>query len=287
MTIKANKNCHNRLKVRQLSLLLVALAALLSFSISAEVVRSPANFIPNDEVTVIPLEQELWIDRVMVEDDRGIFREMQQNFMRWERADTFVRAWDADEELVADYESIQDQKRYFMKNILKYVDRRISGEIKHAEKGSTMEKVGKAQKALKPQTRVTISKNVSIKFKLKLLRGRAYMNIRNPYVKSQVTMNFAGKVKMEVRKKIAEHDLEAKAQYKVNENCFEMGASKGYKRIGATAKINYNVSSGRWIASVSKTIVPNVTATISSRQKLSNFGKDSDRTAQVQYFLSF
>ena len=251
-----------------------------------EITRMPANFIPDDDVQVVPVDQEIWLDRVMVNDNRGILQEVKENMQDWNEQEEFITTWDLQGRgyQIVD---VDQRKRYLLRNSLKYLDKRISGEIKNAEAGSTMEKIGEAQKALKPQTKVDVAPNIKLKFKARVLQGKAYMIVDNPYLPNTTTVRADGRVDVHAKKEIESIGVQTEIKYIVNSNSLRLNAEKKLSQLGVVTKIDYEVTSGRWIASIDKELAPNVTATISSKQKLSSFSKNDEQEAKVVYQLDF
>ena len=76
---------------------------------------------------------------------------------------------------------MDEKKKYLEKNILRYMDKRLTGEIKRADKGTTLHRMGQVKKTLRPQTRVKLSENYRLRFRAKVLRGFMRMKFENPF----------------------------------------------------------------------------------------------------------
>src|SRR5690606_16227783 len=124
--------------------------------------RAPANFIPDDQIEPLPLQQRLWIQEILVEDNSGVLETTRNNFMHWHEKEEYVRKWNVEATGDLATPSAEWKRSYLMKQMLKYVDKRISGEIKNAEEGSTFHTVGKVEQALRPDAEAKISKLVSV-----------------------------------------------------------------------------------------------------------------------------
>jgi len=277
-------------KIRQLSTPVIILI-LMTFSLTVESSdnqRKPASFIPDDEVMIIPMSQDIWLDRFMVEDDKGYLKQMKDNLARWDSDESFAENWSLESNPFIKPTENNDQASYLMKNALKYLDRRLSTETKYAEKNSTMAKVGQAQKALQPDTNVQISKSIAVKFRARLLQGKAYMIVKNPYFDYQTEASINGIVRMDAKKDIAILDLSTEMNYTVNSKVLEIKAVKTLKQLKIRTVIGCNLTNGRWIASADKEILPNLNAIVSSEQSFkASSTQASEQKAQLQYSLPF
>jgi hypothetical protein len=221
--------------------------------------RVPSNFIPNDEVEETPEEHKSWYTGILADDDAGVLLGVRNQFTRWEEQEEFASNWSVQSTGLYDTPEHAGKKTYLMNKLLKYFDRRLSGEIKQAEKGSTLHNVGKAQKALRPQTKVSITKNIKMKFKAKVLQGHAHVDIINPWLEQRTYVNARGDM-----------------------NTYVL---KNWKPITLRAKMDYQISESKWVASVDKGLTENIVARISSTQGKDDmmFTEDSDRKVQLLY----
>lgn len=226
--------------------------------------RTPSNFVPNDEVeATLEKNKGLWIDRVMVEDDRGVLKKIKKDMNTWNDKEEYAKQWNLESTGLYKTPTNERKVKYLQKNLLKYLDKRISGEVKRAEKGSTLHSVGQAQKALKPQTKVQLGSRTKLRIKAKVLQGKAFVIVNNPYVKHETTVRVNGKVKMNFKREL--------------------------KDLGMEANIDYRVKDGEWTAYVDKGITKNVIARVSSEQndKTMAFTKNTNRTVELMYSHRF
>lgn len=225
--------------------------------------RSPASTVPDDEMTSQPLTERVWLESFFVEDDEGVLRGMKNYLNENEKKEEFVKNWRLESTGVYEYASKKDKEKYINRQILKYADRRLTGEVKSAEKGSTWEKIGSAEKTLRPNTQVEISKDYSIKFKARLLQGKAFMELKNPYMEQVTTLHLNGKVTMLTRKQFKDLGIETAAEYTVNNNM--------------------------WEARLDKNLTENLKGRISSSQSADQmfFTNDADKKVEMIYNTSF
>ncbi|MBT6325559.1 MAG: hypothetical protein HOJ35_06290 [Bdellovibrionales bacterium] len=225
--------------------------------------RIPANFIPDDELEIIPIDTSIWIDDLMIEDDAGVMEKIKKNMAQWKEREEYIKTWDIEEILIYDYPSIREQRKYLSRKMLRYLDKRLSGEIKKAEKGTMLARVGKVQKALKPKAEAQLSEQVKLKFKARVLRGRAYMVVDNPYIDYETMVSASGHVEMTVQKR--------------------------FTAVGLKTKLQYNIDRDEWITSLDKRIARHVTARISSLQddRTMMFENDADKTIEFLFNRKF
>lgn len=226
--------------------------------------RTPQSFIVDTDYFIAPKPSDTSIfASVFVDDGAGVLKKMKDNYDTLIERDEYAKNWNMDSTGMYKVSSQEDRVNYFNKNILKYVDKRISGEVKKAEEGSAMSSVGAVQSALKPNTKVQISENIKVKFKAQVLQGYADVIIENPYVECSSSVNLSGEVKMYLRKKFNESR--------------------------SIASMEYNANEANYITQVDQNITDKLTARISSSQSQSNaiFSQNSDSRFQFIYSTPF
>ena len=114
--------------------------------------RGPANYIPDDEISISPIKNTLWLDKVFVKDDAGVLENVRRDIQRWQDDEEYRQNWGIDRFGAQAAPTDLQKKQYLSRQALRYLDKRLTGEVKKAEKGSTLHKVGTVQKALKPNT---------------------------------------------------------------------------------------------------------------------------------------
>ncbi len=216
--------------------------------------RKIAHFIPDDDVVVIPIETTvLLIDNVMKPDDSGILERVQRNMEEWDKREQFLVDWhlqsteiseipDLDRESIdtSAIPDIDEKRKYIAKMMVKYADKRISGEIKKAPDGSSLAKVRSVQKVVRPNMKIRFNKNFRIRLKIRILQGKNYIILENPYVKVKTLVRFNGNVYSEI--------------------------TKEFKDISLNSSIKFNAVNGSYKMSLNKRMTKNVNAIISSEQ---------------------
>ena len=180
--------------------------------------RSPQSFLPDTEYVPAPERKEMWLEKVFVEDDAGVLISIKRDFNSWSETEDYVHAWDLESTGLYELKDEEEKRKYFGKRMLKYLDKRVSGEIKKADKGSTLHQVGQVQKALKPNTKVDVNKYIKLRFKARVLQGKAIMKIENPYVEADTTYKITRGLQMNLAKKIDVIGVLAKVEYKPTKN---------------------------------------------------------------------
>ena len=188
---------------------------------------------------------------------------MRNTLESWDREAEYARMWNLESTGLYVIRDQGDRKAFFNKNLLKYADKRLSGEIKEAEEGSTLARVGKAQKALTPKAEVGVSESVKVKFKAKVLQAKAFMIVKNDYVNNSTEVDITGNVKVNVNRDIAS--------------------------LGVNTGVDYQVTDGQWVARVDKQLSENWRTRLSSSQLDDEmaFSKSSDTRVEFMFSQAF
>lgn len=256
-----NEKCR---KFRQLSMF--TFFTILSLNVGAEPVqnvsRHPAAV--EEEVLTVPFEKEVpTVEFLFAEDDAGIMKEMKATVAQWERTEEFASIWDLESTNLYNTPDSSDKARYLTKRLFRYADKRFSGEMKKAESGSTLHKMSKVERNLRPNASVPVNKYIAIKFKARVLQGKAIVEVRNPWVDTNATIAANGQAKV--------------------------SAKKDFKEIGLTSGAEFNISDSEWIAYVDQAISENIKARVSSTQESSEgiFSNDADARAEINASFPF
>ncbi|HLE10264.1 MAG: hypothetical protein A2504_04810 [Bdellovibrionales bacterium RIFOXYD12_FULL_39_22] len=277
----------NRLNIRQVSkrsdikfaiilvtllVMLLAPLKLLAFELRLEMLspyfhgsvgRAPANFTPDDDVEVFPFEQVLWVDTVLQEDSSNILAQTRGQLAKWRQTEEYAKDWNLESLQRYKVPNNKHQRSYVEKNTIKYFDRLLAGEIKRAEKGSTLAQIGRAEVALRPDAKVEFSKSVKIRAKGRLLQGIGWIDLENPFVDYRFVLTAKGRK--------------------------DMYLSKGIKSAGVYSGIHYNLKAASWRADFDKKLSERITARVSSVQDDNTmmFSDESNKIFQLIYAHSF
>ena len=225
--------------------------------------RELANFVVREDLQEALLRPKSLYFYMTVEDDRGILRQMKDQFQEWRENQEYVEKWNL--EGFGNY-SIQDtpaKKSYLSKMLLKYLDKRISGEIKKAEEGTTFHRIGQVQQALSPSATLKFSDLVKLRLKVRILEGKGELHLENPYIGAKSEFYKTGEVKVVLNKNMTD--------------------------LGLYYHTDYSPLEGHYVASLSKSLIDNVSAKVSSSQSHDRvvFSGDSDRTLSLNYGKAF
>lgn len=227
------KNLHDCLKFRQS---MCALFATLTFSFTGslhavdtknekaktyKVDRKPAAV--DEEVLTVPLSNEesfFTTDNMFAEDDGGVMKDMKASLGAWEATEEYARVWDLEQTGMYNTPTTSQKTKYISKKMLRYADKRFSGEMKRADEGSALHSMSKVEKSLRPNAAVNVSKNFGFKFKARVLQGKAIVDVKNPWIECNATVGLNGKAKLITRKEFKEVGMASGAEYSVNDSTF-------------------------------------------------------------------
>ncbi len=231
--------------------------------VSAKGGRAPASYAPSDDLAPAPLNKESFSSQIWAEDNSGILKSMQRDFKRWEMLDEYAKNRNLQSTGLYDTPNADVRTRYLKKRMVKYLDRRLAGEMKSAKKGSALNRVKQIQKTLRPAAEAQVSKRIKVKFKARLLEGRAVARIENPWVKTEVSNKIGGSTEVKAIRSIASLQVNASLNYQVNKKQWEMAINRP----------------------LSKAMMAKISSTQSSKDMA--FGGSSDRKAEVIFFKRF
>lgn len=225
--------------------------------------RGPASAVPRDDMEAMPLESGIWLNSVWVEDRAGVMTGMAQQLQDWERMEEYRRNWDIESTTLYQTPDREQKKAWFNRMLLRYADKRLGGELREADEGSALQRISSAREALRPDTEASISENVKIKFKARILQLRGIMRVINPWVESETSFDVQGRIHSRL--------------------------SKNIESLGIRTEVNYWVHEDLYNATISKPLGNNITAVLSSAQGPNEIAfADMDRnTVQLIYSTAF
>lgn len=241
----------------------VLLLSFFTVSVLAQekVKRAPASAsVPDEEQIIAPKGEVALVDIWLKDDDAGVMASMRDRLQRWDEIDQYAKLWNLESTNLYETPDMDERRGMILGNILKYADKRLAGEIKNAEEGSTFHTVGKVEKAIKPQASVSVAKDFALKFKARPLTGKAMVELRNPYFQYETTIGLNGTVRTI--------------------------ASKEFKDIGLKAGSEFHLGDEKWIAFVDQELSQNVKARLSSTNNKPAFA-DSAADKKIEMMASF
>jgi hypothetical protein len=225
------KKLHDCLKFRQSMCALIATltfsfsgmvrsADLKSEKISTHIVdRKPAAV--DEEVLTVPLtndESFFTNENIFAEDDAGVMKDMKASLSGWEATEEYARVWNLQDTGLYNTPTTSQKRKYIAKKMLRYADKRLSGEMRKAGEGSTLHSMSKVEKNLRPNAAVNVSKNFGFKFKARVLQGKAIVDVKNPWLECNATVALNGKAKLITRKEFKEVGLASGAEFSINDS---------------------------------------------------------------------
>jgi hypothetical protein len=260
--IKALSKFKNCLSFQHVSVFTVFSLLALSYNLSAKqnlVERRPAAI--EEEVLTVPLEQDASVTNYFAEDDAGIMKGMKDSLDSWEKTEEFADVWDLQSTGLYTTPSTSQKRKYISNRMLKYADKRFSGEMKKADEGSALHKIGRVEKQLRPNASVAVSKFISLKFKARVLQGKATVELKNPWIECSATVGANGKAKLVTRKDFAQ--------------------------LGFATGVDYTVNNSEWIAYADQQVTQNIKARVSSTQEGGEEFMSNNADARVEMTASF
>ncbi len=192
----------------------VFLVFLLSLSVMAD--RRPANFIPSDDIESKPAENRIWLQNVFIDGKHGVLKNIRYNINTWQRRDSYRSSWGMENTGLYRSPSRGFQFRFLTKQTLRYLDKRVSGEIREAKEGSTFHNIGHVHRVFKSNSTKSLGRHVSLKFRVRVLQGKVYMLLKNPYVESNTTIYVNGRVGTYVARDISSLGVKTKLEHILN-----------------------------------------------------------------------
>jgi hypothetical protein len=216
--------------------------------------RKPASA-PEEEVMTIPSFDKSVVAVIFADDDSGVMAGMRSSVSTWEKNDEFAKNWNLESSGLYKNPTTTEKRKAISSKLLKYADKRLAGEVKNAEEGSAFHSVGKVEKSLRPNAVVAMGNGISLKFKARVLQGKAIMEVRNPWIDCSTTVSSKG---------------------------VKVLTQKQFKDLGFTSGIEYGASNSEWIAFLDQEVTKNIKARISSTQKdQSIFNNDAEKRVEM------
>ncbi len=176
--------------------------------------RKPtSSMVPDEEVIVMPVSEMTFNEKYFVEDQQGILKNMKYVVQTWQETELYREQWNLESTGFYHTPSMKEKRDYLSTQFFKYLDKRLTGEIKNAKQGTTFAKIAKVEQTLKPQSTVNVSKNVAVKFKARPLSGKAMMEIRNPFFQNEAYINVKGDVNAKISRAISSMAINAGTEY--------------------------------------------------------------------------
>lgn len=220
--------------------------------------RTPASAF-EEEVLTVPLEQKAMVQTVFAEDDAGVMKGTRDQLNSWQATEDYAKTWNLESTGLYGAPKTSDKAKFISKNLIRYADKRLAGEMKNAEEGSALYTARTVEKSLRPNASVPVSKYISLKFKARVLQGKAVMDVKNPWIDCNATISANGKAKVLTK--------------------------KDFNQLGTSTGIEYNVNDSQWIAFLDQEVTQNIKARVSSTGQ--SDGNDADKKVEMMASFPF
>lgn len=225
--------------------------------------RGPNSYATDDQIVSVPLRKIHWVEQLLAEDNKGVMVGMREEVNRWIETEDYLENWNLTSTNMIILPTEREKERFLRKKFLRYIDKRLSGEIKEAEEGSTLATVGKVQDALKPNSNISLAKDYRLRFKGRVLQGEGRMKFENPFAETEAKLRLNGDLNVRVTRSIAS--------------------------IGLSSYIDFDFDDNTYTTRMDQKLTETIEASIFSTQKIKQdaFSKNSDQVFQVQYSAPF
>jgi len=220
--------------------------------------RAPSSIL-EEEVLTVPLEQKVFIKTIFAEDDAGVMKGMRNSLSSWDNTEEYAKRWNLESTNLYKTPTTSEKGKFISKNLLKYADKRLAGEMKNAQEGTALYTARNVEKSLHPNASVPVSRYISLKFKARVLEGKAVMDVRNPWIECSATLKANGKTKILTK--------------------------KDFKQLGTSTGVEYDVNESQMVAFVDQEITNNIKARLSSTGQLN--GNDADKKLELTASFPF
>ena len=181
-------------------------------------------------------------------------------YSSWVSLEEYMDNWNLASTNIYTLPTQEEKMSYTTKILLKYVDKRLSGEVRRSKEGSTLYAIGKAQKALKPQSEVSFAPNFKIKFKARIIQRRAIMLVKNPVMDYQATVNHRGEILMTLTRDISP--------------------------LGVFASVNYETWEDRWVVALDRKLSDKFSTRLSSTQNDKTMAFRPEADTKIELFFN-
>ena len=134
-------------------------------------------------LTLPPSQQAIFMEE-LVKKQSPVLQKVKNTISSWQENEHFTQHWRLQNTTLYSSPSTTTKQKYLEKNLLRYAEKRLSGEIKQAQQGTTMHRVKVAQNSLRPQTKFQLAESYRLRFYAKVLRGQMFAKLENPYIKN-------------------------------------------------------------------------------------------------------
>ncbi len=227
--------------------------------------RFPATYVQSD----MDPTPDMLDEQPLVEDDSGVLDSMRQNFNRWQNQETYADQWNLESTGLFVGPDEGQKKSYFQRMMLKYIDKRFSGELKRQQEDPStghhgLQQVATINNVIQPSGGMNMGQGVKLKLRARPIQGRVFLLIQNPIMDYETKVSLDGRV--------------------------IMSANRSIDFLGVKAGVNYDMHYHAWEAHVDKTLTETLMARASSSgqsDRVMAFENGSNQTYQLIYSTPF
>ncbi len=239
--------------------------------------RDPTSYVPNDQEIIVPYSPTSIWSELLIEDRKGVLKQVKFQMNEWNEEEDFVEYWRIEDTGQYTVVPMRARKNYLTKNLLRYIDKRIMGEVKTAKEGTSLHKVGQVRDALRPQSKFSFSKDYKLSLRAKVLRGLVFLKFDNPYF-DETVLEFKA-----LRNPAFWNNDAHVGQAKLH-------TMKSFKSIQAYARTEFKFYDDNWFIELGKNLnypgLSFVVTTVQDNTALPYSGA-SDKISELRYALDF
>lgn len=187
-----------------------------NYLVWSHIERNPSSFI-NEELILDPPPSRNWADSLFMEDSDGVLNNMRVTVKEWQDKQEYNQNWNLEGTNVVPVPADQAQEAFLKKRAMNYFDRRVSGEVKNPRPGTSWATVARVNRTLKPASQLELAPQFKLKFKARVLQGRASVNIENPLVEANIEGRVNGQANAQLAKTITPLGLRAQVEYRLKQ----------------------------------------------------------------------
>ena len=224
--------------------------------------RKPANFVPNDDVIIVPLEYETHFLVRHIDPNHPRLARIKNQLELWVQQEQYVREWGIEDTGLYVPPTQEQRFDFFRKNFLRYVSRTAREPLKRdlrewwnaddavtevqrikqtEEEINRKEKAGITKKISKTKV-LSTSKSKKFKYKLRfrprVLKGYAALSFRSNLFNADSVLGVNGRLDLRI--------------------------SRNFSKIGLNTMFYYDINDNRMITSISKRLTPTISTSITS-----------------------
>lgn len=241
--------------------------------IRTEITRKPANYVPDDDVIVVPIIYNDNIFTKMKEDNSSNIQRTRTQIREIQERREFETAWGLEDRGIFNYPTQEERIEFFQRTYLRYLskqaERSVTQDVERSVRGAwrdwtardeveTIEASKENSDFIAENKESKIAKNLTVNKDIKTSK------------KSKIKFSFQPRIEQGLVKMGLRNDyIDATAWVGVN-NTQELRVEHSLKEIGFSALANYYVHKNELLLSLNQVLIPHVTAHYTYREAVAN-----------------